>query len=336
MTNYKVLFLSTEDYSQWDNLVEISPMGTLFHTAFWLETISPANWKVLGCYRGDKLIAGMPVFENKRFGIRYVAHPALTPWMGIIFHPWEKDIKLHKKLTLEKEISQQFIQWIKECDYFIQSFHPNFRDWQPMMWENFSCQPCYTYVLSSLHDIGRIWSGLRENHRRNIRDAINKGFFIRKDITTDEFLAIAKNIFLPKAKELGCNETMLMRIHQRLNHAGRGTPFVIFDEEGNSLAATYIVWDNRSAYYLLGGTDKEATIRSGLAMTMLLWEALKEMAQKVNRFDFEGSDIPGIENFIRGFGAEQVCYFRISYIGARRFAIYKCLKELIGSFKKQT
>jgi lipid II:glycine glycyltransferase (peptidoglycan interpeptide bridge formation enzyme) len=334
MTKYKICFLSPEKYSLWDKFVGTSPMGTIFHTTFWLETVSPENWRVLGCFQGDKLIAGMPLIEKKRFGIRYISHPPLTPWMGIVIQSWDKNIKQGRKITLEKEISKQFIKWIKKADYFVQSFHPNYRDCQPMMWENFSCEPCYTYIISPLHDIDKIWSSLRENHRRNIRDANNKGFFIRKDINENEFQDIINKIFMQKAKELGCNESLFIKVHQRLKHSGRGTPFVIYDKENTIVAATYIVWDEQSAYYLLGGTNKEASIRSGMAMTLLMWEVIKEMAQKVDCFDFEGSDIPGVERFIRGFGGEQICYFRISYIGSRRLAFYICLKKLASIFKK--
>src|SRR5260370_7073664 len=80
--------------------------------------------------------------------------------------------------------------------------------------------------------------------------------------------------------------------------------------EGRIHAAVYIIWDDRSAYYLMGAADPE--LRNSGATSLLLWEAIQFAATVTRSFDFEGSMIESIERFFRAFGAKQKPYFHIS------------------------
>ena len=44
----------------------------------------------------------------------------------------------------------------------------------------------------------------------------------------------------------------------------------------------------------------------------MIWQAIKDMSNKVQIFDFEGSMIESVERFFRGFGGFPVPYSQIS------------------------
>ena len=82
------------------------------------------------------------------------------------------------------------------------------------------------------------------------------------------------------------------------------------DSEGQRHAGIYIVWDENSVYYLMGGGDP--LLRRSGATSLCMWEAILFAASLKKSFDFEGSMLEPVERFFRGFGADQIPYFSIS------------------------
>ena len=65
------------------------------------------------------------------------------------------------------------------------------------------------------------------------------------------------------------------------------------------MASLFLVWDEKQAYYVGGGINENSR---GL-MSYLVWDAIKFSKEKgLNVFDFEGSDVPSIEQYFRKFG----------------------------------
>jgi hypothetical protein len=71
----------------------------------------------------------------------------------------------------------------------------------------------------------------------------------------------------------------------------------------------YAAYNKRSAYSLLSGSDP--TLRKLGGHTLVMWEAVKYLHDKVGYFNFGGSDIESIESHFRGFGGTQTPYFHI-------------------------
>jgi hypothetical protein len=93
-------------------------------------------------------------------------------------------------------------------------------------------------------------------------------------------------------------------------------------------AGIYVVWDEQSAYYLMGGGDPE--LRSSGATSLCMWEAIKFVSTKTKSFDFEGSMIERVERFFRAFGAIQTPYFSITKTDSRVFKIAQIARSLMN------
>ena len=89
-------------------------------------------------------------------------------------------------------------------------------------------------------------------------------------------------------------------------------------------AAIYLVFDARSAYYLISGSDPE--LRNSGALSLLVHEAIAFSASKSARFDFEGSMLEPVERFFRKFGASQKQYCQVRGY-SRRMRLMKGLRE---------
>jgi hypothetical protein len=104
---------------------------------------------------------------------------------------------------------------------------------------------------------------------------------------------------------------------------GRCLGFLARSKEGEPLGAVWIAWDEKRAYYLLGGYDHSA--KSNNAVALAMWRAIQFTATdlKLPEFDFEGSAIPAVERFFRKFGGTLTPYHCIRYqrpSGVRRVA----------------
>ena len=84
------------------------------------------------------------------------------------------------------------------------------------------------------------------------------------------------------------------------------------DSTGNIHSGILLIWNEKTVYYLVGGSDPR--YRKSEAMTLIMWESVKFASSFAQEFDFEGTMVESIERFIRGFGATQHPYFQISKV----------------------
>ncbi len=92
------------------------------------------------------------------------------------------------------------------------------------------------------------------------------------------------------------------------NNAGR-TIYAI-DAEGNLHGALFNIWSGNVAYDLISTIDHR--FRNSGAATLLVYEMIKYLSDKVKVYDFEGSMMEGVENSFRQFGTTQTPYMAIS------------------------
>ena len=100
----RLQILKQSEYAEWDQLVEQSPYGTIFCKSCWIEAIQ--NAKVVIYKDKGRIIAGMPLFEKKRFGITICTLPKLTQTWGLVIERTaDKLVNINSK---EIEIARLF------------------------------------------------------------------------------------------------------------------------------------------------------------------------------------------------------------------------------------
>ena len=97
-----------------------------------------------------------------------------------------------------------------------------------------------------------------------------------------------------------------------------------------TVGAIFIIADDLNAYYLGGGYDHNNP-QSAHAVSYLIWESIKwAKSQAIKNFDFEGSEIEGIAEFFRKFGAEKTEYLASSNVPQA----FKSMQKLKSSLFK--
>lgn len=286
----------------------------------------PEGWDVALVEKGGQILASMPyVVKKNRYGFTLLTMPPLTQTLG----PWlrESNAKYAKRLGRQKDLMSNLIEQLPRFDHFAQNWHYSVTNWQPFYWEGFKQSTRYTYVLQHLDDEKQLWDNFQENIRGDIRKATTRfRLGVRDDVSVKEFIGLNRLVFERQGMRLPYSEELVERIDEACADRGVRKIFIAEDEKGRHHAGAYLIWDQNSAYYLMGGGDP--ALRNSGSTSLCMWEAIKFAASVTERFDFEGSMIEPVERFFRAFGAEQTAYFSISKTPSRLLRARFCLGDL--------
>jgi hypothetical protein len=310
-------------------LSELEASIPLFSRPWWLDAVAgERSWDVVLVERDGVLHASMPFVFTHRYGHRFISQPILTQHLG----PWLRagGAKYAKELARQKDLCEELIRQLPRYDHFFQNFHHQQTNWLPFFWQGFKQTTRYTYVLPDLSDEKKIWDGFQANIRTDIKKASNRfGVKVRAGLCIREFFALNSLVFKRQGMAMPYDLAQIERLDQACAKRGCRRIFIAEDAEGRPHAAVYVVWDEKSAYYLMGGGDPE--LRNSGATSLCMWEAVRFAATVTQRFDLEGSMLEPVERFFRGFGAVQVPYSSLSRTPSRLLQCVQFARTLIKS-----
>lgn len=159
------------------------------------------------------------------------------------------------------------------------------------------------FVLDLSLPYEKLFRCFDENTRRNIKKA-EKQVLSFKTTKAEPFLAF----YLKNA--VGLNEHYRRIIQELVNCLegnGYGEFAEVIDLKGNTLASALFVHWNKQILYLAGSGSSEG--KEASAMFLLFNEIIKKYAESPFVLDFEGSMLPGVARFFKGFGATAATYY---------------------------
>lgn len=290
--------------------------NSIFSQPWWLDAVAPGQWDEVVVNDSEQVVARMPFVIRKRLGLTFLTMPHLTQSLGPSF--LEREAKYAKRLAREKDLMTRLIEKLPKHDWFNQRFHCSVTNWLPFHWRGFEQTTRYTYRLGNLSDLDGIWSGFLTNIRTDIRKA-EKRVAVRTDLGVEKFLDVNEMTFKRQGRELPYSRDLVKRIDEACGNRDCRKIFFAEDSKGRVHASVYIVWDERAAYYLMGGSDPE--LRNSGATSLAIWSAIRFAVNVTNTFDFEGSIVERIERFFRAFGGQQVPYFHVTKQSRRMRAL---------------
>ena len=270
---------------------------TLFQESWWLDCVCPGSWKRAIVKEDDRIVGHLAYALRSFAGIRAVTMPALTPFLG----PWistlaGKDVTHGRRY---KGILDELIRQLPRADHYLIKCDLSICDLLPFYWQKFELYVRYTYVLPSLTNLPQIWDGMLARVRQQIRKA-EKLLQVSSDGTPDELIEMIESTYSRQRMSVPFDLNCIRRIFEATQARKCGCILVARNSAGDIHGAQLLVWDQSTAYYVIGGSSPEGR-QSGVS-SLMLWRAI-EFASKVARtFDFEGSMVQSIETFLSSFG----------------------------------
>lgn len=289
---------------------------TVFHSKWWLDILAPGAWDEVEVRQDGKILARFPFVVRRKFGLTMIMQPALTPWLGPCLDLSGQ--KASTRASEEQRLIDLLVEKLPPHDLFVQCMAPERTNWLPFFWHGFSAIPCITQRVDLIDE-----DKMRADLQKGLRWEIGKA---EKQLAIEhsDDMRVLSDLKRMNAAEKGISlrsgDIALERIDEACRVHGHRKIFVAMDGKGNATAASYIVIDGKTAYYLAGATNPEFRNAGGSALT--IWEGMKyALSSGCSIFDFEGSMIKGVEQFFRKFGGRQQQYTKLVHMSRRfRFA----------------
>lgn len=283
----------------------------LYSKSWWMDAVcEPENWDVWLFDNNGTIQAAMPYFFQIRNGRRYITKAPLTQNNGIIFSYPEGSKSVAKAILEEKTIDAacEFIQSMN-LDVYEQQYQTSFTNWLPFFWNYYTATARYTYVIDNTSDLDAVWSNISSKRRSVIKKGQKNSTYSDTKLTIDSFYHEHEKIYFKQDLSCPFSYDLWKRVAEACIEHSAGKFSCRLAEDGNVAAVSFVAWDERYLYKLMGGPMPDYAKLD--AYSALTWNEI-ELAHNLGvSYDFEGSVIKRISKSFREYGAEPKQYFRI-------------------------
>ncbi len=308
---------------KYHNFCQTEKIIPIFSQDWFLDAVcGKDNWDVAIFEKGGKVVGSLPYYKKRKYFIfSIITMPKHIQNMGVyIKYPPQKQ-RYEKKLVYEKEIMYGLIEQLPKVDYYNQAFHYRVTNWLPFYLKGYDATTKYTYVIEDLSNLDEVYRNFSNAKRKDIEKA-SRVMEVKFDLDAKRFYEHHKESLATKGDTISYSFEHFECLYRGIYKYNQGRTIYAIDKESQKIAAAFLyIWDSVSGYHLINTIDNN--YRNSGVGTLLLWEIIKDVSKKCNRFDFEGSMVESIEKSYRQFGTRQKPYFDIRKVDS------KILKPLV-------
>ena len=318
-----------EDQEEWDELVDKSPYGTIFHTWKFLKIMekhTPSKLYPLIGLKGTTLIGVYPLFYQRTLFLKMIFSPpphCAVPYLGPLILDYNK-LKQSKKesifINFQKAVDD-FVSSELNASYISISTSPGLIDSRPLRWQGYEVEPKYNYIIDLKPPVEEIWIKFKNVLRNDIKRTERKEVVVEEGMKED-FLKIyryTKERYSEQKRVVLTKEEYLSELYDSLNSENLR---VFIAKYNGEYAGGVVLLYHKNKVIAWVGTPKSKL--KGLAINDLLqWDVIKK--SKEGRFSCYEE---------MGANTERLCYFKSKY--NPELEVYFSAKKYLSSFAKIT
>jgi len=279
---------------KWNGCVHYASNGNPYGYTWHLDAISE-EWE--GLVEGDYESVFPLIWNNKILGFKQLYQPFFAQQLGI-----------YSINVLSKKRIETFLSAIPN-EYRYININVNERN-KIGIDLDFKVTERPNYILRLKDDYNTIYSNYSTNLKRNLKRASSHNLTLTSNIKPEKLVEMYRTHQGPKIPELqDAAYHAAHRVIYNALHRGMGFLSAITNEQNDFIAAGFFLVSKNRIVNLIPSSTPEG--REKRAMHLLLDLQIQQNAQKPTILDFEGSSIPGIAKFYKGFGAEEQPYSTI-------------------------
>lgn len=267
------------DFKKWDDVVN-SSNGLIYSLSFYLDVVTNKSWDaiVIDDYRA---VIALPT-NRKLFGIPQLYQPSFVQQLGLVGEYTAEELKL-----VENEIHKRF----KRVSY-------------PFNHQNaFDTKKKTNLIIDLNQSYEEIESGFSSTLKKRLRKTSSTTVETTNDV--DGLVSFYQTQLGDKVSLNDAQYEMAKRLFQAVLDKQCGhIKQVIF--EGSTVAIGMFLKCNHRIINVFGASVPTEQFPN--AMAVLITSVLKENANSDAVFDFEGSEIPGIQSYFKSFGSSHQDY----------------------------
>lgn len=295
MSHSLIRFLTREEIidDRWNNVMASAGHTNIYAYTWYLDAVSP-DWCAL--VEGDYQ-AVMPLPCRSKFFIHYVFTPPYCQQLGIFAMDPINDSQI-----------KRFLSAIPEKFRYIDL---NLNVANAISDTSISVESKRNLVLPLGSEVDMIRQSYSNNHKRNIRKAIDAGVTIHAD---GDLATIIRFFEKGRGGRLGHYPDRGHAVFKKLcgavaRHA-RVSIWMAHDKKGNPCGGAVFFETGQGAYFIFSGVSNEGRTLS--VMHLLVDTFIHDAVGRLQFLDFEGSNDSDLARFYSGFGAAECLYLHIT------------------------
>jgi hypothetical protein len=307
------------DKNLWDDFVATSPQGNLFCQTKFLDLFQK-NYELLSVCKGDEILLGAVVVKDED------NQPVLHPFMyqGVLFARSMVTLAPHKRVKKALELVDFLLAEVeKRYQRICFSLHPSFIDLRSFQWHNyhspekgqFKIDLNYTGILSleKVENLEQIFMESRTLRRRNYNKSLKEGFTIEESDDIKVLDVLHSQTFERQGIGRSSGEKfMATTLAKKAISLGFGRLMICRDSSGSPASASLFLFDDKTAYYLIGANDPK--FRKYGTGSYVMFEQIKRCLEHgLSQVDFVGINSPMRGDFKTSFGAVPVPYHTVCW-----------------------
>jgi len=279
------------DKKKWDACIDQCLNKLIYAHSWYLDIVCP-KWEAL---IEDDYKSVMPLTGNKKYGIHYLYPPYFAQQLGVF-----------SRENISQNVVEKFLNSIPSHYKFIE-VHLNTHN--AFTFTGFQIKKNINIELSLNSSYETLYKSFSEDIKRNIKKAKKNKIELKKNISPAEIIRIFRKNTGKKISNLSEKnyKTLLLLINTCLDK-GHAEVWGAFSENKLCAGVGWLIKNNR-AVFLFSATD--TTAKKTGAMHSIINSFIQENAGKDMILDFEGSNIPGLARFYKGFGSKEYVYLQV-------------------------
>lgn len=280
------------DKNKWDDCISSAENGLIYALSWYLDVVSP-NW--------DALVAGdyktiMPLTWKKKFGFKYLVQPVFCQQLGVFGR---------EEYT---ETVDKFIQAIP--GKFLRT-RINLNSSNSLKSDVFDTKLNCNIVLDLNLPYSQIFQNFSTITKKNIKTGRNRRIEIKDLQDTSILFKFLEETNRDQLTIEDSNIQILKKLVDVLKDKEAFRFYAAISPSGLPCSVIFLVKALNRWILLL--TRSNADGRKNRGVYLLLDHFLQEHANKMEILDFEGSNIKGVAEFFKGFGAVESNYLLLHY-----------------------
>lgn len=262
-----------------EKYIAISNQVPLFYKPWYLDLVCDSSWDVLLLEEEESIAAFWVFMPKEKLKLKYLISPEFCPYFG--FYSLSGDVAKQWKHLYSQLPKHQFL---------------DVKLWPGLSVSTPTPQIKHTRKLHTNTPVHIDY--LASPHRNKIRKG-QKTTSLIPNVDFETASQFIRNSFEEQNRPCPFNLTLLQKLWSELK--GRGslhTMMAVDKEDGKPLAIAMFFLDQHAVYNIINASSRR---KNHYAMHFLLWEGIQFAQKKGLAFDFEGSQIEGVDHLYRQF-----------------------------------
>lgn len=309
---YSIEPLNLSELACWDESVYASPTGCLFNTREWLELTRDVfghEYTIWGCFRNGNLVAGLPAYYRRQYGLKILSAPLLTPYHGLIYTE-PAAAKVDKNILRRVSIQEAMAAKMADSyDFSRLLLSPAVLDIRGFQWQGWTPDVNYTFILD-LASITSLHDHISSKLRRLTRKAEEAQLQLSENDNFDACYELWKKMHHRRGLMWTFKRNEFTRFLEMIVAQKLGRIVIARTKTGEPCGFQVGLYDRKTGYILLSAV--EPAYRDKGVMAYVRMNMLEFFRTRVRRVDFLGANIKSVATFKSYFGGELVPYFGVS------------------------